>query len=97
MRLHLTPRAVADVEAIADYLKVRSPSGARRVRAAILEALQSIVDFPRIGTRQSIEGVRKFGTRKYPYLIYYSIDDAEGLIIVLTVQHGARRPEFEDV
>ena len=75
MKIRYTRKAVSDLEAIADYLMPRSPQGALRVRAAILRTLQSLTVFPLLGRRQTVEGVRKIGVRKYPYFIYYSIDE----------------------
>lgn len=69
MKLDFTPRAIADLESIADYLKPHSPQGAARVRGAILDSLQNLVQFPHIGRRQSVETVRKIAVRKYKYLI----------------------------
>ncbi len=68
MKLRFTPRAAEDIAAIADYIHARNPGAARRVRAAILNSLQTLVSFPRVGRAQAVEGVRKLITRRYPYL-----------------------------
>ena len=39
---------------------------------------------------------RRFITRKYAYLVYYTVDDAAEEIIVLSVTHAAQRREHED-
>ena len=75
MKVRFSPRAVAELEAIADYLTPRSRQGAQNVRAAILNSLENLALFPGIGRRQTVEGVYKIGVRKNPYLIYYRIDD----------------------
>jgi len=81
---------------IADYIHAHNPSAAQRVRAAIYESLQYLILFPHVGRRQKTEGVRKFVTRKYPYLVYYMVDEAAEEIIILNVRHPARRREHED-
>lgn len=96
MKLRFTPRATQDLIDIADYINQHNPAGALRVRAAILESLQNIVLFPRVGRLQKLEGVRKLVTRRYSYLVYYSADEAAGEIIVLSIQHPAREREHED-
>ena len=48
MKLRFTPRAAQDLAEIADYLREHSPQAALRVRAAILESLQSLILFPHI-------------------------------------------------
>ena len=66
MKLRFTPRAIHDLTEIGDYVAERSPSGALRVRAAIIDSLKRLTAFPQSGRRQTIDGVRKVVTRKYP-------------------------------
>jgi toxin ParE1/3/4 len=96
VKLRFTPRAVQDISDIADYIRIHSPAAAQRVRATIVESLRNLAIFPRLGRRQSVEGVRKLVTRRYPYLVYYVLDEAEQEIVILTIRHPAREREFED-
>jgi toxin ParE1/3/4 len=89
VRLRLTPRAVEDLSEIADYVRQRNPAAALRVRAAILESLQNILLFPQVGRPQKLDGVRKLVTRRYPYLVYYTID--EGVQEVMCFRFSIRR------
>jgi toxin ParE1/3/4 len=52
--------------------------------------------FPHVGRLQQTESVRKFVTRRYAYLIYYTVDDAAEEIIILSVKHSAQRREHDD-
>jgi plasmid stabilization system protein ParE len=52
--------------------------------------------FPYIGRAQQTKGVRKFVTRKYPYLVYYTVDEAAGEIVILNVKHPAQKREHEE-
>jgi toxin ParE1/3/4 len=76
MKLRFTQRATQDLIDIADYIRERNPAASLRVRSAILDSLQNLLMSPKIGRRQTVEGVRKLVTRKYPYLVYYSLDRA---------------------
>ncbi len=96
MKLRFTPRATQDLIDIADYIRARNPSASLRVRAAILDSLQNLILFPEVGRRQTVEGVRKLVTRKYPYLVYYTLDPAAEEIVILTIQHPARERENQD-
>lgn len=96
MKLQVTARALLDIEEIAGYLIPLSPQGARNVRAAILASFEDLLLFPRMGRLQSVALVRKISAGKYPYLIYYFVDDVAGEIVILTIQHGAREREYED-
>jgi toxin ParE1/3/4 len=97
MKLRLTPRATQDLTAIGDYIRSKNPTAAVRVRAAILETLQLLIRFPGAGRAQTVEGVRKIVTRRYPYIVYYRIDEAAQEIIVITIQHAARQREYSDL
>jgi hypothetical protein len=35
-------------------------------------------------------------TRRYAYLVYYTVDEAAEEIVILNVKHPARRREHED-
>jgi addiction module RelE/StbE family toxin len=96
MKLRFTPRAAQDLVSIADYLRARNPDASARVRAAIIESLQTLVLFPEVGRPQSVAGVRKLVTRKYPYLVYYTVDAATEEIVVIAIQHPAREREYRD-
>ena len=96
MKLRFTPRATRNLADIADYLGERSPETALRVRNAILESLQNLVLFPRSGRNQQAEGVRKIVTRRYSYLIYYTLDDTTDEIVILAIRHPARDPDHAD-
>lgn len=97
MKLRFTLRAAQDLNDVADYIHERSPQAAVRVRAAILESLQHLVLFPQIGRRQHVGGVRKLVTRRYPYLVYYTVDDESDEILILAIQHPARERTQSDV
>ncbi len=66
------------------------------MRSAILESLQNLTLFPYLGRRQKVEGVRKLVTRRYPYLVYYTVDDGAEEIIILSIQHPAQEREHSD-
>lgn len=97
MKLRFTPRATRDLAEIADYLRSRNPAAAPAVRGAILRSLQNLTLFPAIGRPQNVEGVRKLVTPKFRYLVYYVVDDGAEEIVILTIQHPARRRPYRDV
>ncbi len=96
MKLRFTTRAIENLIEIADYLHERNPAAARRVRAAIYDGLQILILFPYVGRPQKLESVRKYVTRKYPYLIYYTVDEATEEVVILNVKHPARERDYED-
>jgi len=96
MKLRFTPRALENITHIADYLYLRNPSAAQRVRNDIYDSLRNLILFPRAGRLQQTEGVRKFVTRRFAYLIYYTVDSAAAEIVVLGVKHPAQKREHDD-
>ena len=96
MKLRFAPRALKDIESIADYLKDRSPNAAPKVRDALLASLRTLQDFPRSGRTQSVPGVRKFVASRFAYLIYYTVDEAAQEVVILICQHPSREHKFED-
>ena len=51
MKLRLTRRALADLEAIARFLLARNPQAAERVEVAIRAAFETLIDYPSAGRR----------------------------------------------
>jgi toxin ParE1/3/4 len=96
MKLRFTRRATQDLAGIGDYIGAQNPAAAVRVRSAILETLQLLVQYPQIGRAQTVEGVRKIVTRRYSYIVYYSVDADAQEVVVITVQHPARAREYTD-
>ncbi len=97
MKIRFTPRAARDLADIGDYIRERNSEAALRVRASILESLQSLVLFPEAGRRQNVEGVRKLVTRRYSYVVYYTADETTEEIVIISIQHPARERESADV
>lgn len=91
MKVRFTRQAADDIAAIADYIRAENPGAAQRVCVVILDAVQTLSRFPRLGRLQS-EGARKLVTSPYSYAVYYVADDAADEIVVLTVRHPSRRP-----
>jgi toxin ParE1/3/4 len=91
VRLRLTPQALADVESVAAYLEARNPLGARRVETAIQDALILIGRYPEIGA-MGRRRVRRLALPRYPYLIFYRVDEPTDAIANLAVRHAARKP-----
>jgi plasmid stabilization system protein ParE len=96
MKLRFTPRALENIAHIADYLHARNPSAAQRVRDDIYDGLRNVILFPQVGRPQQTKGVRKLVTRRFAYLIYYTVDSAAAEIIVLSVKHPAQKRAHDD-
>ena len=96
MKIRLTLRAVAELQAIGEYLHRENPEAARKAEAAIVAAFETLRLFPEAGRLQDVAHVRKFTTRRYGYLIYYRALRSRNEILILTILHGRRHRALND-
>jgi plasmid stabilization system protein ParE len=89
MKVRYTPEAFADRERILEYVRERSPSGARNVAASIREAVAKLGDQPLSGHRTENPRVRITFVVRYPYKIFYRI--SETVVEILHIRHTSRR------
>ena len=89
MKVQYTPEAFSDRERILEYLKERSPNGARNVAASILEAVAQLCDQPHGGYRTDNPEVRVMFVVRYPYKIFYRVRD--DIVEILHIRHTSRR------
>jgi toxin ParE1/3/4 len=95
VKVRYSPRAVADLNGIADYLIAHSPQGARAVEAAIRTTISLIADFPGCGRIVAERPeVRVIPVTRYPYLIFYIV--TADTVVVLHIRHAAREPAAPD-
>ena len=97
MKLRYSPRATADLVAIADYLTERNPFAARTVEVAIRKTIELLGEFSGSGRALTQRpNVRVMPLARYPYLVFYTVTANE--VLILHIRHGARRPvEPEDL
>jgi plasmid stabilization system protein ParE len=93
-RVIITPRAGADLEGIHDHIAQDSAENASKMIARILDALESLRQFPHRTivshqNRKIRHPVRSLPVS--PYIVYFRVLDEESVVRVLTVRHGARR------
>jgi len=91
MRLVLTDTAKADLHDIESYIVQRNAMAAVRVVDQILTIAGMLEDHPKLG-RKYEAGVRRLSVPRYPYCLYYRVDEAGQIVIVLTILHTKRIP-----
>jgi plasmid stabilization system protein ParE len=90
VKLRYTLPALADLDAILEYIAARSPPGARRVQTRLQTIIDLLLLHPHIGTRTDDPVIRRMTTPPYPYLVFYEATETE--IIIHAVRHAARDP-----
>jgi toxin ParE1/3/4 len=90
LNLRYTPKALAELADILDYIAARSPQGARKVQARIQTIAGVLAQHPLSGQLTSERGLRRAVTPPYPYLIFYEVTADE--VVIVGIRHGAREP-----
>jgi len=90
VRLRYTLPALADLDAILDYIAAHSPQGAKRVQARIQAIIDLLLLHPHVGTRTNNPAIRRLATPPYPYIVFYEATATE--IIIHAVRHQAHNP-----
>ena len=89
MRIRWTRPALADLEAIGDFLARDNPAAAKRIVVGLVASVDALRDHPNLGRPGRLTGTREFVVSGTPYVDPYRVlgDDVE----ILAVFHGARR------
>ena len=90
MRVRYTPRARDDLEAIIEYLANRNLQGARNIKRTLDATVDVIGSFPDCGRPAGEDNARVLPVGRYPYLIYWVVEDGEAWIV--HIRDGRRKP-----
>jgi addiction module RelE/StbE family toxin len=88
MRARWTAEAVADRDAIYDYVEARNPLAALRLDGLFAERAALLADHPAMGRPGRVAGTRELVVHRN-YLLVYDVTDAE--IRILRLLHAARQ------
>ncbi|HEX2460413.1 MAG TPA: type II toxin-antitoxin system RelE/ParE family toxin [Vicinamibacterales bacterium] len=89
MRVRWTTDAADDLERICDYIAQDRPDSARRVAQSVVERIDSLETFPRLGRVGRVYGTREIAFPPLPFVAIYELREEQ--IIVLRILHGAQR------
>jgi plasmid stabilization system protein ParE len=89
MRVGYTSTALAELGDIFSYIAKHNRVAAARVVAHIEESAARLARFPRMGMPKYKPGVRMIPLRRYPFLVFYTVESDE--VLILSVRHAARK------
>ena len=92
MKVRVTPQALADLDAVLDFVAAWSPTGAHRIQQRIRTLIELLPDFPHSGQQTSVERLRRLVVTPFPYVIFYRTDTDD--IVIISLRHTAREPEL---
>jgi toxin ParE1/3/4 len=90
MKVRWSETALAEIENIFAYIYENSRTAATAVVERIEGLTALLGEFPLVGHRTDEADVRVLSVVRYPFLIFYAIDDAAGEIVILHVRHSAQ-------
>lgn len=90
MRIVLTEAAEDDLAAIYSHYAGRSGPTAGKVLGTILRAINGLAFFPLMGRPGAVPQTRERIVTRYPYRIVYYVDEANQIVEVWRVVHGAQ-------
>ncbi len=93
MRIRYRPTALAQLDAIFDYIATHNRPAAHRVISNIKRSIDRLADFPLSARQSEIAGIRELPIVRYPYIVFYTVDDDAQEVLILRVRHTSRDPE----
>ncbi|NJL49344.1 MAG: type II toxin-antitoxin system RelE/ParE family toxin [Leptolyngbyaceae cyanobacterium SM2_5_2] len=88
--IFLDSRAEEDLDAAAQWYAQQSAELALEFLDAVDAAFGFIAQFSKAG-REVADGIRRVLTKKFPFCVYYKVDD--GQVVIVAVLHFRRSPE----
>lgn len=89
MKIHWSPEASADFNAIIRYIHQENPSASRRVAERISRTLNQLKAFPHLGRPGRLEGTRELIFSPLPFVVVYRVQ--EEIVEIARVLHGAQQ------
>jgi toxin ParE1/3/4 len=89
MRIRWSLPAIRQLTSIRAYIARDNPAAANRVGSDIMDAVDRLAIFPRMGRQGRNAGFRELVIPRWPYLVAYKIVD--DVILVFSVVHASRR------
>ncbi len=90
MRVRYTLRAQSDLDTIYTYLDQRAPAAVRAVKEVIERRIARLADFPFMAPTTDEPGIYELTIVRYPYKIYYEVEDEE--VWIIHIRDARRRP-----
>ena len=81
-----TEEAVANLEAIAEYIAAFNPAAAERLATRLIELADSLAEFSDRG--RDAGGGRREMTIVWPYVLRYRVEGDR--VVILRIRHGAQ-------
>jgi plasmid stabilization system protein ParE len=92
MKVRWSETALAETEAIFSFIHERNRSAAASIVQRFEELAALLSEFPLAGHLTDETDVRAISVVRYPFVVFYTIDDGAAEVIILHVRHTAQAP-----
>jgi addiction module RelE/StbE family toxin len=90
MRVRYTATALRELDDIFAYVAKNSVTGASSVAGRVEQLIGQLAEFPYMAQETDFVGVRKFPLGRFPYFVYYVVEEDE--VVIVHIRHQVRRP-----
>jgi toxin ParE1/3/4 len=96
MKVRYSETALRELDEIFAYIFERNRSAAAPVIDR-LERLGALIgEYPFVGHLTDEEGVRIMPLVRYPFLMFYTVNDSADEVVILHVRHAARQRPWDE-
>jgi toxin ParE1/3/4 len=93
VKIRYRPAALAQIDAIFSYIETHDPDAALRVKQTIKKTIDRLANFPYSARPSAIPGIRELPISRYPYIVFYTVEEVMQEVHILRVRHTAQDPE----
>jgi toxin ParE1/3/4 len=93
VKIRYRSTALAQLDAIFDYIAAHDQQAAQRVMSSIKRSIERLARLPYSARPSEVPGIRELSIPRYPYIVFYAVDDDAQEVLVLRVRHTSQDPE----
>jgi toxin ParE1/3/4 len=90
VKLVFDEHALADLEAIFNWIAADDAAAAKAVVERVFASTEHLAAFPQMGHPGRDAGTFEWVVPRLPYIVVYEIDRARDEVVIIAVVHGAR-------
>jgi len=91
-KIRYRPTALVQLDAVFSYIATHNRPAARRVIAYIKRSIARLADFPYSAKPSEIPDIRELPIVRYPYIVFYAVDEDKREVLILRVRHTSQDP-----
>lgn len=92
MKVRYTAKALRQLDEIFSYIAEQDPGAAQRVQARVKQSILRVGRHPYSARPTERFGIRVLPIVRYPYLVFYAVDEAAREVHILRIRHSSQHP-----